>query len=221
MNVELSAPARAQVCRHPRRRLAAVAAVVALGLGGAACGKSSSGSKGASSVGKTTTTAPATKAPEVSPAGDIPDNQAYVAYAPPGEGYSVKVPEGWARVANGGATVFTDKLNSIQIERASQPTAPTVAMARAVAIPKLAKSGKNFTPGKVSVVPRSAGNAVLVTYQVDGPPDAVTTKVPRLAVERYEFWKSGRSVVLTLSGAKGADNVDPWKKVTSSFGWKA
>jgi hypothetical protein len=39
------------------------------------------------------------------------------------------------------------------------------------------------------------------------------------AVERYAFWRSGREVVLTLSGAKGADNVDPWRMVTDSFRW--
>ena len=40
------------------------------------------------------------------------------------------------------------------------------------------------------------------------------------AVERYEFWKAGTEVVLTLSGPQGADNVDPWRIVTDSFGWQ-
>lgn len=158
--------------------------------------------------------------PEVSPAGDIPDNQAYVVFTSPDRGYSVKVPEGWARTANGGATVFTDKLNSIRIEPVSEPNAPTIASVTSLVLPKLAHGEKRFVPGKVSVVRRTAGSAVLVTYQADGPPAAVTAKVPHLAVERYEFWRNGRAVVLTLAGVKGADNVDPWKIVTNSFGWK-
>ncbi|MDT4904221.1 MAG: hypothetical protein QOH52_2237, partial [Pseudonocardiales bacterium] len=39
------------------------------------------------------------------------------------------------------------------------------------------------------------------------------------AVERYEFWKNGNEVVLTLAAPVGADNVDPWRKVTDSFAW--
>jgi hypothetical protein len=31
----------------------------------------------------------------------------------------------------------------------------------------------------------------------------------------------GREVVLTLSGPKGADNVDPWRIVTDSLRWSA
>ena len=39
------------------------------------------------------------------------------------------------------------------------------------------------------------------------------------AVERYVFFHKGRDVILTLSGPKGADNVDPWKLVTDSVRW--
>jgi hypothetical protein len=41
----------------------------------------------------------------------------------------------------------------------------------------------------------------------------------RQDVQRYTFWKNGNQVVLTLSGAVGADNVDPWHIVTDSFRW--
>src|SRR3954453_3097418 len=64
---------------------------------------------------------------ETSPPGDIPDNQAFVAYSPPGAGYSVKVPEGWARTARGGAVTFTDKLNPVRMESSPATAAPTVA----------------------------------------------------------------------------------------------
>ena len=39
------------------------------------------------------------------------------------------------------------------------------------------------------------------------------------AVERYQFSQGGKTVVLTLSGPKGADNVDPWRIVTDSLRW--
>ena len=42
----------------------------------------------------------------------------------------------------------------------------------------------------------------------------------REAVERYAFWHDGQEAVLTLSGPKGADNVDPWRIVTDSLRWQ-
>jgi hypothetical protein len=47
--------------------------------------------------------------------------------------------------------------------------------------------------------------------------DPVTGKVGTLAFERYDFFHRGKEVVLLLSSPKGSDNVDPWKKVTSSL----
>ncbi len=36
-------------------------------------------------------------APEINPPGDIPDSQAFVRFTSPAGGYSLEVPEGWAR----------------------------------------------------------------------------------------------------------------------------
>jgi len=147
-------------------------------------------------------------------AGDIPDNQVFVAYMSPAGGFSVKVPEGWARTEAGGAVIFTDKFNSIRVETVAAAKAPTAQSVERDELPAL-----GVASGKVSTVARSAGEVLLVTYHADGPSDPVTAKVPRLAVERYEFWRDGRTVLLTLSGAVGADNVDPWRTVSDSFRW--
>jgi hypothetical protein len=194
-----------------RRALAAAAVLFALGA--AACGSSSSG--GSSTKGS----APKTK--EVSPAGDIPDNQAYVAFTPPGGGFSVKVPEGWAQRSASGAVVFTDKLNTIRIESHPASAALTVQKARSDELASLAHSVKGFKAGKVSTVSRKGGTAVRMTYLASSPADPVTGKSVTDAVERYVFFHTGRAVVLTLSGPKGADNVDPWRLVTDSVRWSA
>ena len=52
------------------------------------------------------------------------------------------------------------------------------------------------------------------------PADPVTGKTRVDAVERYVFFRAGKQVTLTLSGPNGADNVDPWRIVTDSFGWQ-
>jgi hypothetical protein len=158
-------------------------------------------------------------AKESSPPGDIPDNQAFVAFSPRGADYSVKVPEGWARTSAGGATTFTDKLNSIRMEEGVARTGAPVAAAKRTELPRLAKSVKGYKAGKVSVVRRASCPAVRITYLATSPPDPITGKTRTTAVERYLFVRNGRQVVLTLSGPKGADNVDPWKLVTDSLRW--
>lgn len=191
-----------------RTARAAIAASTALALAAGACGGSSSSSKPASP-----------SAPEKSPSGDIPDNQAYVAYSPPGAGYSVKVPEGWSRSASGGAVTFTDKLNSIRMQAVPAPVALTVGDARRTELPKLARTVKGFQGARVTSVTRPAGQGIRITYLAAGPADPVTGKARTDAVERYVFFRRGRDLVLTLSAPKGADNVDPWKLVTSSVRW--
>jgi hypothetical protein len=146
---------------------------------------------------------PNPNAPEANAAGDIPDNQAFVRYAPPGAGFSVKVPEGWARTAGGGAVTFTDKLNAIRMELGA-PSGARRAPAGAQQV-------------KVTTVSRTAGKATELAYLAQSTPDAVTGKTRTNAVERYTFRHGGRAVVLTLSGPKGADNVDPWRIVTDSL----
>ena len=195
-----------------RTRSAVIAGAAVLALAAAGCGSSSSSSGG----GATKTIDP--NAPEVNEAGDIPDDQVFVAYTPPGASYSVKVPEGWSRTdAAGGASSFTDKLNRIRMQARPAQAALTVAGARSTELPKLARTVPGYRPGKVSSVSRSAGTAVRMTYLARSPVDPVTGKSRTDAVERYVFFHAGRQVVLTLSGPKGADNVDPWRIVTDSL----
>jgi hypothetical protein len=181
------------------RLLPVVIATAALGL--AACGSSSTSSSAPSS--KPASTPASTPAPkEVSPAGDIPDNQAYVVFQAPGAPFSVKVPEGWSQTTRGSAVVFTDKLNTIELAwGAAPPAAPAGA--------------------KTSTVKRKAGQAERSVYQAQSTPDAVTGKTRTNAVERYVFTQGSKHAILTLSGPGGADNVDPWKIVTDSVRWTA
>src|SRR5258705_13046662 len=94
--------------RTPPRTLAVAAAVLATAAVLVGCGTSATAPSG-SGAGSSTLTAPA---PETNPAGDIPDNQAFVPFTPPGGVFTVSVPEGWARSTDGSATIFTDKVNT-------------------------------------------------------------------------------------------------------------
>src|SRR4051812_29355965 len=176
------------------------AAIVVLGVAGCGGGSSSSGSQPANP-----------NAQESSPPGDIPDNQAFVAYRSAGGGFSVKVPEGWSRIEKGGTVTFTDKLNSIGVRSAAAGAPLTPAAARRAVVPRRAHSPK------VSAVSRPAGRGLRISYLLAAAPNAVTGRAGTDAVERYVFFHNGRQVVLTLSGPKGADNVDPWRIVTDSL----
>jgi hypothetical protein len=176
-----------------------VAVSVAAGLALSGCGRSS--------------------APDQGGAGDIPDNQAFVEYRPPGDRYSVKVPEGWSRAESGGTTTFTDKLNTITVNLGTRATAPDAAAGLAD-LTTLRGTTTGFTPGKVSEVQRTAGPVLLVTYRADAAPDPVTGKVVNDDVERYSYWHApGDLLTVTLAGPHGADNVDPWRTVTDSVRW--
>jgi hypothetical protein len=164
---------------------------------------------------------PAAGATESNPPGDIPDNQAYVPFTPPGSGFSVKIPEGWASSTAGATTTFTDKLNQVQVTAAKAAATPTTATVTATDVPALKAQVPQFALGQVSTVTRQAGPAVLVTYQGDSPPNPVTGKVVRTTFERYIFFHAGTRVDLTLSGPTNADNVDPWRTVTDSLRWQS
>ena len=157
-------------------------------------------------------------APEIVEPGDIPDNQVFIPYAATNGIFTVKVPEGWARTDTGGVVTFTDNYNSIDVQSVAATTAPTTESVRAEGLADV-KLDPTFALVDVQPVTRKAGTGVLATYEIGSAPNAVTGKKALLAVERYFFFHNGTTVVLTLSGAKGADNVDPWRIVSDSLTW--
>ena len=174
---------------------------------------------GSTSPAVASTSQPPAAATELNPSGDIPDNQAYVAFSPAGGGYSVKIPEGWSRTAAGTSTSFTDKLNRIEVSMVAAPAQPSIASVTNTDVPSVTSKVSKFAMGKVTSVVRRGGRAVLLTYQGDSAPDQVTGKVIRDAFERYTFYRAGKRVDLTLSGPTNADNVDPWRIVSDSLRW--
>ncbi len=183
-----------------------------------ACGSSASKQPASGSrPGATTAPKVGPNAPEVVAPGDIPDTQVFVPYTT--AEYAVSVPEGWSQSITGPTTTYSDHYNTIRIETAPSTAAPTVATVQSSEVPSLTRTVPNFELAKVASVNRTAGTAILVTYRAGSTPDPVTNKRVALDVERYEFWHNGTTVTLILSGARGSDNVDPWKTVTNSFAW--
>ncbi|MGW1622738.1 hypothetical protein [Streptomyces sp. NPDC002172] len=206
------------------RTYAVVGLALAAAVTAGCAGSGSHAGSGSPASGPVTVSGQNQPAPtESNPPGDIPDNQVYVAYQPTGgsyTGFTVKVPEGWARTSQGGTTAFTDKLNTVRITAVSASGAPTAGSVTNAVVPQLRSQVPKFSAPKVSEVTRHAGRVVLLTYQGDSARDPVTGKVVRDAFERYAFYRAGHEVDLTLSGPVKADNVDPWRIVSDSFTWR-
>lgn len=205
----------------PTRIPIVAAAVLGVAVGIVGCGgggTSSAQSQGAAGAATQQGAGPS-PAQEINPAGDIPDTTAFVSVSDPSSAVSLKVPEGWARTQSGRTLSYTDHYNSVRIELVAAPR-PSVASAQSTEVPAITSAGTHVADAKVSSVDRTAGRAVLVTYAADSPPNSVTGKFARLAVERYEFWRNGTEAVITLSAPTGSDNVDPWRTITDSFRWR-
>ncbi|MGW7380463.1 hypothetical protein [Streptomyces sp. NPDC054794] len=111
------------------RTYAVVGLTLAAAVTAGCSGSGSHAGSGGPASGSATVSGRNQPAPtESNPPGDIPDNQVYVAYRPTGgsyTGFTLKVPEGWARTSQGDTTAFTDKLNTVKITAASASGAPT------------------------------------------------------------------------------------------------
>jgi hypothetical protein len=150
--------------------------------------------------------------------GDIPDNQAFVRLTTPA--YSLVTPEGWARTGSGGRITLTDKYNRITVEATKLATPPTARSVTASELSHLRSVTPGFAKPRVTTLTRPAGRVVLVRYEARSPRDPVTGRAIVNDVERYEFWKAGRLAAVTLQAPHGSDNVDPWRRITTSFRWR-
>jgi hypothetical protein len=190
------------------------AAVGALLVG---CGSGSSTSTPSTSGGSTSV--PGAVEQEQNPPGDIPDDQVFISYHSDVGGYTLDVPEGWARAESGSNVKLVDKLDSISVEITSQSAAPTVASAEANDVPALQAQVEAFERVKVEAVDLPTGKAVLIRYRANSAPDAVTGKKVRLEIDRYELFKDGKMAAISLSAPAGSDNVDVWNQISKSFKW--
>ncbi|WP_244145410.1 hypothetical protein [Paraburkholderia mimosarum] len=156
---------------------------------------------------------------EKNPPGDIPDNQVFVQYQSP-LGFSIKIPEGWARHETTDSVTFSDKYNTVAIAVSQRSPPPTLDDIKAREISQLRQSGTAVQVNAVKTVRLPSGSAFVVSYASNSVPNAVTNKSIRLENDRYFFWKEGRLATLTLSAPSGADNADQWLLMARSFGWR-
>src|SRR6202022_216273 len=98
--------------------------------------------------------------PEKNPPGDIPDNQVFIDFTSP-LGFSLKVPEGWARQDLPDGATFADKYGRIILTQTTAAPVGDAAAARQTLVPELEKSARAVTVTKVKSVKLPAGQAIL------------------------------------------------------------
>lgn len=157
--------------------------------------------------------------PEKNPPGDIPDSQVFVTYQSP-LGFSMKVPEGWARRDAANGATFNDKYNTISLAMQARAESLTIASVKAKEVLELEKTGKAIRISAVKEAKLPSGGSFVVSYGSNSEPNVVTGKAIRLENDRYFFWKDGKLVTLTLSAPFGADNADQWTLMAKSFRWR-
>ena len=157
-------------------------------------------------------------APEKSPPGDIPDNQLFVSYQSPA-GFTIQVPEGWAKTDQANGVTFADKYNLIDIAVSDAAAAPSAQSAQLDKVPALTATDRAVEVSKVSDVSLPGGAAVRIDYASNSDPNPVTNKQVRLEANRYLFFKNGKLVTVTFAAPFGADNVDAWQQMAESFRW--
>lgn len=216
----------------PSRVVTLPLAVLALVAAAAGCGSSSS--KGpapapAAAAATTTralatTTAPASAAgaltaeAQAAAAGDIPDNQVFLAFRNSGAGYSIRYPEGWLQRGSGQNVTFQDKNNRIRIVVGNGPAFTADSVNADVAALKSGNASFQATPPTPIALP--AGPAFKVSYSTESAPDPVTNKRVTLAVDRYYLSKRGKRAIVDLGAPKGVDNVDAFRTISQSFRWR-
>ena len=172
---------------------------------------------GAGVVHAQTREAPIVK--EKNPPGDIPDNQVFVTYQAP-QGFSLKIPEGWARKDIVDGAVFSDKYGEIAVSMRPSATAPTVASVRAKEAAELINTGRAVKISAITSVKLPAGPAVRIVYSSNSDPNPVTNKQIRLENERFLINHNDKLAALTFSAPAGADNADQWTLMSQSFQWR-
>ncbi len=198
------------------RSSSAIAIVCLVAVLAAGCGSGGGSSAPTTTAPGTTTSGSGALQGEANAAaaGDIPDNQVFLAFRNASGGYSMKYPEGWAQQGSGSAVTVRDKNNVVRAV-VSSGSAWTAASVRADVA---GLKGAHVT-SRPTAITLSGHPAFKFVYQTVSAPNPVTGKRLTLTVDRYYVWKQGRRAVLDLGCPVGVDNVDAYRLISESFRW--
>ncbi|MDB5058844.1 MAG: hypothetical protein JWO59_2316 [Chloroflexi bacterium] len=149
--------------------------------------------------------------------GDIPDSATYLTLTAPH--YKVQYIEGWGRQTAGSAITFSDKDSFERVMLQATPRGSLAAFVRGPEMTGLrrAHATKISSPRAVSL---PGGRGWYLQYTIPSAADPVTGKVVSLLTDRYYLTGPHQLAVLTLASPVGDDNVDAYRRIAHSFGWR-
>src|SRR4029079_14685537 len=96
---------------------------------------------------------------EKNPPGDIPDSQVFIDYTSP-QGFTMKVPEGWARSDRTDGASFVDKLDGVVVSVAKADDPPTLSSVKSTSPSLREHSERALKIGSIKPVKLPAGQAI-------------------------------------------------------------
>jgi hypothetical protein len=149
---------------------------------------------------------------ETSPTGDIPDTQVFLTYESPARQFSILFPEGWSRSEQRAGVMFVQGFDG---ERVRLRRASASATAETATTPF-----QGVRDVRSDAVSLPSGKALRVTFTSTSLPDAVTGKTIRLTNNSYVISSGGRVAIVDLWAPLASDNVDQWRRISTSFRWR-
>ncbi len=162
--------------------------------------------------------APAHAAPAmVRPHADIPDSATFLTYIAPH--FKVEYIEGWGRRGRSTPVTFSDKDSLERVTLLAVPRGSLQAFVSGPEVAGLRHAGavKISSPRSVSL---PAGRSWYLQYTIPSAPDPVTGKVVPQLTDRYYISGPRQLAMLTLASPVGDDNVDAFRRIAHSFGWR-
>ena len=157
-------------------------------------------------------------APLKHPVGDIPDTQAFITYQSP-LGFSMEVPEGWARSTTPNGVRFVSKLDGLEISVWPRTQAPSLSSVEKNELARLKQQGRAIRISQVSKVVLPVGEAIKIIYSDNSKPNSITGKQVREERWRFLYYRKGLQVAVDFYAPYGADNIDQWHRMSRSFKW--
>lgn len=150
--------------------------------------------------------------------GDIPDNAVFLTYHDAAHPFSIDYVEGWQVTPTGDGVVIRDKDSSETVQILASASDLT-AYINATDLPALqATDGYKLMTRDTRKIHGTQIDHL--QYEQLSPADPVTNKrIPSL-VDRYYIAGAAGLAVISLSTPRKVDNVDAFKQMVDSFGWK-
>ena len=132
----------------------------------------------------------------------------FIDYTSP-QGFTMKVPEGWARSDRTDGTSFVDKLDGVVVSVTRADNPPTVSSVKITTHLCFERSGGAVKIGSIKPVKLPAGQAIRITYTSNSEPNQVPTRC---------IWRMSAIYISRMASSLRLNSMHPRALTTSTSG---